>query len=97
VISLYFKPFSLDEFCEASLSAEKKFKLLITAEKYFGESASWNSSTIARLCNMIEVMTPKQFLALKAQEVLKFTPTRFGVLVDESILHKNTIILININ
>ena len=61
--------FSLKTLCDASLSAEKKLKLVVTAEKVFGEKASWNSSSIKELCNLIETLNPREMLSLKAKEV----------------------------
>lgn len=60
---------SLDKICEASISAEKKLQMLPVIEKIFGQRNLWNSSTIERLCNVIEVLSPKEFLMLKAKEI----------------------------
>uniref|UniRef100_A0A7M5V9F0 Uncharacterized protein n=2 Tax=Clytia hemisphaerica TaxID=252671 RepID=A0A7M5V9F0_9CNID len=62
---------SLQDFCDASLPTEKKSKLIATAERVFGDKNTWNSTTIGKLCNLIEALTPQEFLILKAKEVEK--------------------------
>ena len=61
--------FSLETLCDASLDVEKKLKLIVKAEQVFGQKASWNSSSIMELCNLIEVLNPSDILSLKAKEV----------------------------